>query len=239
MNDDKTEFIIFPSRQLAKKINTHILNVNRTIIQKSEVIRYLGAWLDLQLNFKHHITMKCRVAMLNLQRIKMIWKYLTKDAANALALGLVISHLNYCNAILMGFPDTDISCLQRIQNICAKAVLGQDKYESSTRCLLDFTSATHLEKIQHKVLTLVHKALNEQAPDYIKTLLKEHQPRREGLRSDAQSYKWLTVPRTYRKTFATRSFSCIAPTCWTNLPIHLKMIKDTNTFKKQLKTNLY
>ena len=72
MNDDKTEFIIFSSRQLAKKIDTDCLNMNGTIIQKSEVIRYLGIWLDSQLNFKHHITMKCRVAMLNLQRIKMI-----------------------------------------------------------------------------------------------------------------------------------------------------------------------
>ena len=51
-------------------------------------------------------------------------KSLTKDAANTLALGLVISHLDYCNAILVGLPDTDISCLQRIQNICAKTVLG-------------------------------------------------------------------------------------------------------------------
>ena len=72
MNNDKTEFIIFSSRQLAKKIDTDCLNVNGTIIQKSEVIRYLGAWLDLQLNIKHHITMKCIVVMLNLQRIKMI-----------------------------------------------------------------------------------------------------------------------------------------------------------------------
>ena len=53
MNDDKTEFITFSSRPLAKKINTDCLNMNRSIIQKSEVIRYLGAWLDLQLNFKH------------------------------------------------------------------------------------------------------------------------------------------------------------------------------------------
>ena len=133
MNDEKTEFIMFSSRQLAKKIDTDCLNVNGTTIQKSEVIKYLGIWLDLQLNFKHHITMKCTVAMLNLQRIKMIPKYVTKDVANTLTLGLVISHLDYCNAILAGLPDTDISCLQRIQNICAKTVLGRDKYESSIR----------------------------------------------------------------------------------------------------------
>ena len=111
--------------------------MNGTTIQKGEVIKYLGIWLDLQLNFKLHIMMKCRVAMLNLQRTKMIQKYLTKDVANTLALGLVISHLDYCNAILAGLPDTDISCLQRIQNICAKTVCGQDKCESSTKCLLE------------------------------------------------------------------------------------------------------
>ena len=72
MNDEKTEFVMFSSRQLAKKIDTDCLNVNGTTIQKGEVIKYLGIWLDLQLNFKYHITMKCRVVMLNLQRIKMI-----------------------------------------------------------------------------------------------------------------------------------------------------------------------
>ena len=177
--------------------------------------------------------------MLNLQRIKMIQKYLKKDVANILALSLVISHLDYCNAIFVGLPDTDISCLQRIQNICAKTVLGRDKYESSTRCLHDLHWLPIQKRIQHKVLTFVHKALNNKAPDYIKTLLREHQPRREGLRSETQSYKQLIVLRTYRKTFATRSFSCIALKWSNNLPVHLKIIEDTETFKKQLKTHLY
>ena len=61
MNDEKSEFIMFSSRQLAKKIDTDCLNVNGTTIQKGEVIKYLGIWLDSELNFKHHITMKCRV----------------------------------------------------------------------------------------------------------------------------------------------------------------------------------
>ena len=189
---------MFSSRQLAKKIDSDCLNVNRTTIQKGEVIKYLGIWLHSQLN-KHDITMKCRVVMLNLQRIKMIWKNLTKDVANTLALGLVISHLDYCNAILAGLPDTDISHLQRIQNICAKTVLGWDKYESSTRCFLELHWQPLWKRIQHKVLTFVHKSLNGQAPDYITALLKEHQPRRDGLRSDAQSFKRLNCTKNIQK----------------------------------------
>ena len=153
--------------------------------------------------------------------------------ANNPSLSLVISHLDYCNAILMDLPDADISHLQRIQNICAKTVLDRDRYESSTNCLHDLHWLPIQKRIQHIVLTFVHKALNNKAPDYIKTLLREHQPRREGLRSEAQSYKQLIVPRTYRKTFATRLFSCIAPTYRNNLPMHLKIIEDTETFKKQ------
>ena len=61
----------------------------------------------------------------------------------------------------------------------------------------------------------------------------------DGLRSDTQSFKRLIVPRTYRKTLAARSFSCIAPAWWNSLPLHLKMIEDTETLKKQLKTHLY
>ena len=110
------------------------------------------------------------------------------DEENTLALGLVISHLDYCNAILADLPDTDISCLQRIQNICAKTVLGQNKYESSTRCLLKLHWLPIQKRIKHKVLTFVHKPLNDQAPEYIRSLLKEYQPRRVGLRSDAQSF---------------------------------------------------
>ena len=53
----------------------------------------------------------------------MIRRYLTKDVATTLVLGLVISHLDYCNSILYGLPDCDINKFQRIQNMSAKLVL--------------------------------------------------------------------------------------------------------------------
>ena len=81
---------------------------------KSDIIRQLGTWLDSNLNFKHHIVIKCRSAMLNLQRIKLVRQFLTEEATETLLLATVMSHLDYCNSVLADLPDVDIKKFQRI-----------------------------------------------------------------------------------------------------------------------------
>ena len=72
MNEGKNEFIIIgSSHQIAKCSTTH-LNVNNTEVQRNSVIKYLGTHMDEKLNFKEHITAKCRTAAFNFQRIKAI-----------------------------------------------------------------------------------------------------------------------------------------------------------------------
>ena len=75
MNDSKTEFIYFGGpRQLEKCIVSQI-NVNGEMIPRSQIIRYLEAYLDCALNFKQHIKIKCKAAMLNLLKIKGTTKF--------------------------------------------------------------------------------------------------------------------------------------------------------------------
>ena len=57
--------------------------------------------------------------MLNLQHIKNIRHLLTQDATETLVLGTVMFHLDYCNGILAGLPDVEISRIQCIQIIAA------------------------------------------------------------------------------------------------------------------------
>ena len=123
MNSDTTEFIMFGLKVQLSKCNTTSLIVNGNVIPKSDIIRQLSTWLDSNLNFKHHIVAKCRPAMLNLQRIKLVRQFLTEEATETLLLATVMSHLDYCNSILADLPDVDIKKFQRIQNICTKLTL--------------------------------------------------------------------------------------------------------------------
>ena len=210
MNSDKTEFIMFGSKVQLSKCNTTSLTVNGSVIPKSDTIRQLGAWLDSNLNFKQHIVVKCRSAMLNLQRIKLVRRFLTEEAMETLVLATVMSYLDYCNSLLADLPNVDIGKFQRIQNICAKLTLGRMKYDSNTQCLDALHWLPVRKRIQFKILTLTYKCLDCKAPVYLRDLIVELPVRCEGLRSE-RAQRQLLEPRTKLKTFAARSFSCVAP----------------------------
>ena len=101
-------------------------------------MKYLGVILDQNLNMKKHITTKCQTAMLNIQRIMNIRHLLTQDAIETLVLGTVVSHLDYCNSILVNLPEVDIAKMQHIQNIAARMVVLNDVAlkESNSRSIL-------------------------------------------------------------------------------------------------------
>ena len=163
---------------MAKKIQTQFISINGTDINKREGIQYLGAWLDEHLTLREHIKRKCRIAMVNLQCIHIIRQYLTQDTTQTLVLGIGMSHLDYSNTIFSGLPDKDMANLQRIQNACAKLVLQKDKLASSTECLCALHWLSIRERIDYKILTLVFKSLNNQAPVYLQDLLCECPKRR-------------------------------------------------------------
>ena len=159
--------------KMAKKIQTQSISINGTSINKREGIQYLGAWLDEHLTLREHIKRKCRIAMVNLQCIHLIRQYLTQDTTQNLVLGIIMSHLDYSNAIFSGLPDKDMANFQRIRNAWAKLVLQKDKLASSTECLHALHWLPIRERIDYKILKLVFKSLNYQAPVYLQDLLCE------------------------------------------------------------------
>ena len=134
---------------------------------------------------------------------------LSQEACHQLMLGLVMSHLDCVNAILINLPHREIQKLQRIQNMAAKIVLCKSKYKSSQESLWELHWLPIHRSILHKVLTLVYKCMNDLAPDYLINLLSIH-PNGHSLRS-YNIYQRLIIPGTKRRTFADRSFSVMGP----------------------------
>ena len=67
MNDGKTEFIMIGAKKQLAKCKTTSTDVNKTVVNDSEVVKCLGTWMDCNLTFKDHIVKKCRTATINLQ----------------------------------------------------------------------------------------------------------------------------------------------------------------------------
>ena len=204
----------------------------------SESIRYLGVCIDSNLCLHNHIASKCRIAMYNLFKIVNIRNFLTTEACHTAVLAMVISHLDYANAIMVGLPEMHIAKLQRAQNMATKFVLKRGKYTSLKDSLQSLHWLPNRSRINFKISALVYKCLHGKAPEYLQNLLITYIPRREGLRSEAIIDR-LIVPRTEKKTFADRTFSAVGPKVWKSLPNDVKSQKDFEHFKKSLKTHLF
>ena len=177
---------------MISKCITTTIEVNGCTIDRSIMVKYLGAWLDQELKLKQHITNKCRLAMANIQRIKMLRLMLTKQAMETLVIGLLMPHLDYCNTLFIGLPECDISRLQQIQNICVRLVLHKDQYHRTTECLKTLHWLPICQRIKHKLLIIVYKCLKDMAPAYLSNQLTLNPISRLGLRSMGE-YKKLII----------------------------------------------
>ena len=72
MNAQKTELMFLGSKLQLKKCETTDINIIDDKVKRTKVIKYLGSWLDENLGFVKHATMKCKAAMLNIHRIRNI-----------------------------------------------------------------------------------------------------------------------------------------------------------------------
>ena len=90
LNESKTQFIYFPSRQQQTKCHHNTININEEIINRSTKVKYLEGHLDEQLNFKQHLQVKCTAAIINPCKIQNIRRCLTKEICHQLVLSLAI-----------------------------------------------------------------------------------------------------------------------------------------------------
>ena len=122
--------------------------------------------------------------------------------------------------------------------MASKLILQRDKYSSATQSLVDLHWLNVEVRIQHKVLTVTQKCLNNNGPQYLSDLLACILEGCYGLRS-ADDDKKLIVSYTKCSTFTARSFSVMAPVWWNSLPNMIRQCKDLDQFKRQLKTHLF
>ena len=82
----------------------------------------LGVIFDKNVNFRSHISAICSSYIYHIRDLRRIRRHLDLDSAKLLANALVFSHLDYCNSILSGIGETDLTKPQLIMNRLAHVV---------------------------------------------------------------------------------------------------------------------
>ena len=100
-------------------------------------------------------------------------KFLTYDDLKLLACALVLSHIDYCNVLYYHISSHNIRMLQSVQNSAARLVSGVNRFDQIDNDNL-FQKLHWLkvnERIEYKILTIVHKCLYGNAPSDLSSLL--------------------------------------------------------------------
>ena len=123
--------------------------------------------------------------------------------------------MDYYNSLLFGIPKYQTDRFQKVLNAAARLIFGIPKFDHISSALFHLHWLPVVYRAQFKLLLLVYKAVNNQAPQYIKELLLPNSISAYRLRSCD------LVPKTDHKTFGGRAFAHSGPLLGNKLPLQI------------------
>jgi len=140
--------------------------------------------------------------------------------------------------VYVSLPDPLIHQLQRVQNAAARLVLGLRLSDHITPALYKLHWLPVRYRIEFKICLMMHSVVVRRCPVYMTEIVQplDNMGRRQDLRSSGCGLFY--VPRTKTK-LGEQAFSVSGPRMWNKLPADIRILTDTKTFKRTLKTHLF
>ena len=247
LNESKTELLVIGKPSVLKKFNLDIkiqfgcTEITPTVYDGSNW-KSLGVILDEALNMERQVNsvkQKCCWTMTSLRTIS---PYLDEGLKLMLVKQLIISKVDYCNALYMNLPMVRLKKLRSVLNAGVRFIYNiHDRNED----LLAYYKKAHIlpieQRVFFKVCLLSHKVIYGTAPDYLKELVQIEEPPKEArTRSDSINDKLkFRFPKMAMLKASNRRFTYYAPECWNSVPLKIRKIEDISEFKGLLKNHLY
>ncbi len=202
LNLAKTELLVVPATPTLQ--HDFSIQLGTSIITPSTSVRNLGCnlWWPADLQRAH--CKDCSILQVCANNIRKIRPFLTEHAAQLLVQDLVVSRLDYCNALLAGLSSNTIKPLQMIQNAAARLVFNEPKRTHVTPLFISLHWLPVAARIKFKTLMLAYRTTTGSAPSYFHSLLRIYIPSR-SLRSASE--RRLVVPSQRGSKSLSRTFS--------------------------------
>ena len=136
---------------------------------------------------------------------------------NYLQLLLCPAVLHYCNSLLYGISNIDLTRLQHVQNRLTRVLTRSPPITCSVPLLHSLHCLSIKFRILFRISLLIYKTLHEKQPVYLHSMLAASLPS-QSLRSNNDNS--LSVPRVKTNT-GSRAYHSRGPSLLYNLPMSL------------------
>ena len=179
LNPDKTEFLLNGNeRQWSKYLSMFPIELLGVETYPAKSACNLGVIFDKNFNFCSHISAICSSCIYHIWDLRRIRCHLDLDSAKLLANALVSSCLDYCNSLLSRIAETDLTKLQRVLNHLARVVTKSPPFTHSVPLLRSLHWLPVKYIVHFKICLLTYKALHEEQPVYLRSLIAISLPSR-------------------------------------------------------------
>ena len=147
LNPDKTAFLLIGNeRQWSKYLSKFPVELLSVKTNPAKSARNHGVIFDKNFAFRSHISAVCSSCFYHLRDLRCIRRHRDLDSAKLLATALVSSRLDYCNALVYGSVDIDLTRLQCVQNQLARLVtkISSSYSHSSTASFSSVAASKHV-----------------------------------------------------------------------------------------------
>ena len=239
INDGKTEALLIGTKKshlILAPMNISV-RVGDMDIHPSTTARNLGAIFETDLSFNKHVSHLVKTSYFHLRRIRQIRSFLTKDSCKKAIHACVTSRLDFNNSLLIYCTESNKNRIQVAQNNAARIITGTRGRDHITPVLMDLRWLPVQDRINFKILSIVHKAIYDvNAPVYMKDFIEFYQPSRH-LRSSSDILR--LTPHNFNTVLLRKSFIVYYFKLWNTLPLFIRQINCHDSFKAALKTFLF
>ena len=239
LNADKTDVLWCSSRKRTRQLPSQSFQFGSSSVTPSPVVRSLGVWIDSGVTMSTHISKVAAGCFAVLRQLRGVRRSLPRDAFKALVVALVLSRLDYCNAVLVGLPSTQLDRLQAVMNTAARIIFSARRSDHITPLLQELHWLKIRDRIDFKLAVLVYRCLHGIGPEYLACDIRRvaDVDSRRRLRSSGTAA--LVVPATRHPTLGDRAFPVAAARMWNSLPNSVTSASSLSGFRRSLKHFLF
>ena len=236
LNTNKTEFLVFASKETARHIHPCVLRVGDDDVKSSCSAKNIGVFMDQSLTCEQQVHHVCRTGYAQLRNLAKVKRFIDRASLETLIHAFITVRIDYCNSLLYGVNDNLIRKLQVLQNACARLITNVSRFDHITPVLIQLHWLPVKDRIAFKILVMTFKCIHGLSPGYLSNLLSHHQSSRPTRSSESLV---LHVPFTRSHVLYSTSFTFVAPRLWNELPFSIRSAPSLNAFKSLLKTHLF
>jgi hypothetical protein len=170
LNEGKSVFIILGSYQNIAKINDLVLPnivINGKVIERETTVRNLGITFDETMSWDSEINKCISKGYGKLKQAYRFKNFLSAKSKKVIVQSYLLSQFNYSGILLQNLTKAQMHRIQLFQNTCVRFILNLRKFDHISEAFksLKFLNMDNSRNIQS--LTLMHKILNNKAPNYL------------------------------------------------------------------------